>query len=146
MKYYLRRPVSGIRYVHLLHANGSSHTSEIVKQFLKLGKVTVLPYSPYSPDSCHFELIPLNIKENSLQTNISCTYTCMLPTKILLQSIKWFKGSQNSCSRRKSRQIDSYQRDTKLCLLDKLEMHLHIHIDPCLVYTSRILKVITLLL
>ena len=43
-KYYQKwHPVWGFRYVCLLHDNASSHTSKLVKQFLKSEKVTVLP-------------------------------------------------------------------------------------------------------
>ncbi|XP_062582211.1 histone-lysine N-methyltransferase SETMAR-like [Saccostrea cucullata] len=60
-KYYQKRhPVSGFRHVRLLHDNAPSHTSELVKQFLKSEKVTVLPHPPYSPDlaPCDFFLFP----------------------------------------------------------------------------------------
>lgn len=60
-KYYQkRRPVSGFRHVRLLHDNAPSHTSQLVKQFLKSEKVTVLPHPPYSPDlaPCDFFLFP----------------------------------------------------------------------------------------
>ena len=60
-KYYQkRRPVSGFRHVRLLHDNAPSHTSELVKQFLKSEKVTVLPHPPYSPDlaPCDFFVFP----------------------------------------------------------------------------------------
>ncbi|XP_062593106.1 histone-lysine N-methyltransferase SETMAR-like [Saccostrea cucullata] len=59
-KYQKRRPVSGFRHVRLLYDNAPSHTSELVKQFLKSEKVTVLPHPPYSPDlaPCDFFLFP----------------------------------------------------------------------------------------
>lgn len=60
-KYYQkRRSVSGYRHARLLHDNAPSHTSELVKQFLKSENVTVLPHPPYSPDlaPCDFFLFP----------------------------------------------------------------------------------------
>lgn len=50
--------MSGLRHVCLLHDNVPSHTSELVKQFLKSEKVTILPQPPYSPDlaPCDFFL------------------------------------------------------------------------------------------
>ena len=53
--YYKQRPVSGFRHVRLLHDNAPSHTSELVKQFLKSEKVTVLPHLPYSSDLIQFD-------------------------------------------------------------------------------------------
>ena len=67
-KYYQkRRPVTGFKYVRLLHDNAPAHTSAIVTAFLKKEKVTVLPHPtppptppPYSPDlaPCDFFLFP----------------------------------------------------------------------------------------
>ena len=60
-KYYQkRRPVTGFKYVRLLHDNAPAHTSATVTAFLKKEKVTVLPLPPYSPDlaPCDFFLFP----------------------------------------------------------------------------------------
>lgn len=48
-----------VRNVCLLHYNGSCYTYELVKQFLKLEKVTVLPHPPYYPDltQCDYFLL-----------------------------------------------------------------------------------------
>lgn len=53
--------VSGFRHVRLLYIYAPSHTAELVKQFLKLEKFTVLPHQPYSPDPapCDFFLFPI---------------------------------------------------------------------------------------
>lgn len=60
-KYYQkRRTVTGFKHVRLLHDNAPAHTSQIVREFLKSEKVTVLPHPPYSPDlaPCDFFLFP----------------------------------------------------------------------------------------
>ena len=60
--------MSGFRHVRLLHDNAPSHTSELVKQFLKSGKVTVLPHLPYSPDLSPFDFFSFfqNLKSSYL--------------------------------------------------------------------------------
>lgn len=60
-KYYKqRRPVTGLKYVRLLHDNAPAHKAAIVTDFLKSEKVTVLPHPPYSPDlaPCDYFLFP----------------------------------------------------------------------------------------
>lgn len=60
-KYFLkRRPATGLKYIHLLHDNASSHTAEIVKTFLKEKQVSVIDHPAYSPDlaPCDFFLFP----------------------------------------------------------------------------------------
>ena len=48
-KYYQkRRPITGLKHIHLLHDNASAHTSVTVTAFLKKEKVIVLPQLPYS--------------------------------------------------------------------------------------------------
>ena len=42
--------MSAFGHVRLLYDNARSHISELVKQFLKLEKGTVLPRQPHSPD------------------------------------------------------------------------------------------------
>ena len=49
-KYQKRRPVTGFKYIRLLHGNCPAHASKIVTVFLKKEKVTVLPNLPYSLD------------------------------------------------------------------------------------------------
>ena len=51
--------------VMLHHDNASSHTANIVKEYLKQKHVTVLPHPPYSPDlaPCDFFLFPKLKKE-----------------------------------------------------------------------------------
>ena len=60
-KYYQkRRPVTGFKYIRLLHGNVPALASEIVTAFLKKKKVTVLPHLPYSLDLalCDFFMFP----------------------------------------------------------------------------------------
>lgn len=64
-----QRPESVSWHVCLLHDNRSSHTSELVKQFLKSEKVTVLSRPPYFPGDlsvCDFFL-----SQNFLKTFLS---------------------------------------------------------------------------
>lgn len=42
-------------HVRLLHENGPSHTSELVKQYLKSEKVTFLSNPPFSPDLASYD-------------------------------------------------------------------------------------------
>lgn len=65
----MQRPESGFWHVCLLHDNRSSHTSELVKQFLKSEKVTVLSRPSYFPGDlsvCDFFL-----SQNFLKTFLS---------------------------------------------------------------------------
>ena len=50
-KYYQkRRPVTGFKYIPLLHGNVPALASKIVTAFWKKEKVSVLPHLPYSLD------------------------------------------------------------------------------------------------
>ena len=50
-KYYQkRRPVTGLNHIRLLHGNVPALASEIVMEFWKKEKVTVLPHLPYTLD------------------------------------------------------------------------------------------------
>ena len=60
-KYYQkRRPVTGFKYIRLLHGNVPALASEIVTAFWKKEKVIVLPHLPYSLDLalCDFLMFP----------------------------------------------------------------------------------------
>ena len=48
--YKRRRPQTGLKYLRLLHDNAPAHKARIVTEFLKAGKVTVLPHPAFSPD------------------------------------------------------------------------------------------------
>ena len=57
-KYYQkRRPVTGFKYIRLLHVNIPAHTSPINTAFLKKEKVTFLPHLPYSLDLALCDLL-----------------------------------------------------------------------------------------
>ena len=58
--YQKRRPVTGFKYIRLLHGNVPAHASEINTAFLKKEKVTVFPHLPYSIDlvQCDFFMFP----------------------------------------------------------------------------------------
>ena len=60
-KYYQkRRPVTGFKYIRLLHGNVPALASEIVTALWKKEKVTVLLHLPYSLDLalCDFFMFP----------------------------------------------------------------------------------------
>ena len=53
-------PRTGLRGIHIIHDNASSHKSNVVQQFLHDERVIQLPHPPYSPDlsPCDFFLFP----------------------------------------------------------------------------------------
>ena len=85
-KYYeIRRPLTGLVNVRLLHDIAPAHTSSLVTQHLKSERVTVLPHPPYSPDlaPCDFYLFPKlknflsGRKYRSRQALGSAVYQCL---------------------------------------------------------------------